>query len=147
MDQKVASQYVVYQDSLVLKTRGNGQITDITDKLQGLVRKSGIQKGVLHIFCPGSTGAITTLEYERGLIEDMRNFLQKWAPREYSYQHNLSHGDGNGHSHVQASLIGPSLSVPVKDGHLNTGTWQQVVFIDCDNRSRSRELTVTIMGV
>lgn len=147
MPLKTAPNLRVFQDHFPLKTEGKGAICDITEGVREIVKKSGVADGIVQLFCPGSTGAMTTMEYEPGLIQDAQAFLEQWASPDYPYQHNLSHGDGNGHSHIQALLLGPSLSVPVQDGELVLGTWQQIVFIDCDNRPRNRKLFVTAMGV
>ncbi|MHC1569644.1 MAG: secondary thiamine-phosphate synthase enzyme YjbQ, partial [Candidatus Syntropharchaeales archaeon] len=98
------------------------------------------------VFAPGATGAVTTIEYESGLIADFKGMLERIAPQDIEYMHNLRWGDGNGHSHVRASLLGPGLTVPFIDGRLQLGTWQQIVFIDLDNRQRDRKLIVQIVG-
>jgi secondary thiamine-phosphate synthase enzyme len=107
---------------------------------------TGLKDGSVLIFMTGSTGALTTLEYEPGLVKDLSAALERLAPRELEYAHNLRWGDGNGHSHIRASMLGPGLTVPFADGRLLLGTWQQIIFIDMDNRSRTRKLIVQITG-
>ena len=128
------------------ETQGNSDIIDITADISHVVIESGIRSGVAVIFVPGATGAITTIEYEPGLINDMMDALERLAPESIEYAHNLKWGDGNGHSHIRASFIGPSLTVPFSEGRLALGTWQQIVFLDMDNRPRGRKLVVQIMG-
>jgi len=132
--------------SINLNTQGNIDIVDITHFVLEKVRQAKILDGIVTIFVPGATGAITTLEYEPGLKADFKKFLQQLIPKENIYQHNVSHLDGNAHSHLGASLLGPSLTVPLANGNLILGTWQQIVFIDFDNRPRKRNLIVKIMG-
>jgi secondary thiamine-phosphate synthase enzyme len=137
---------VVHSDSISVKTRGNTDIRDITAEVEAIVQRSGCREGTATVFVPGATGALTTVEFEDGLVEDLRRAFERIAPEGIEYRHNLRWNDGNGHSHVRASLVGPSLTAPVADGHLVLGTWQQIVFIDFDVRARSRRLHVTIMG-
>jgi len=129
-----------------LKTKGNCHILDITGQVTQEVAGSGLKDGTVTVFVTGSTGGVTTVEYESGLISDLRDLFDRLAPSNISYQHNLRWGDGNGHAHVRASLVGPSLTVPFVDQKLTLGTWQQIVFIDFDNRPRSRELVLQLMG-
>ena len=131
---------------LKLTTQGNGEMVDITPEVAEGVRGTGIQDGTVTVFCPGSTGAITTIEYEPGLKKDFPQAMERFAPREMTYQHDETWHDGNGHSHVRASTIGPSLTVPVAAGGLVLGTWQQIVFVDFDNRGRDRRIILTVMG-
>jgi secondary thiamine-phosphate synthase enzyme len=119
---------------------------DITAELEALVRESGIRTGVLTVELVGSTGAITTIEYESGALKDLRRALEALAPVEGDYAHNARWGDGNGFSHVRSALLKTSLSVPVLDGELSLGTWQQVVAINLDNRERTRELVAVLIG-
>jgi secondary thiamine-phosphate synthase enzyme len=119
---------------------------DITGELETLVRESGIRSGVLTVELVGSTGAITTIEYESGALEDLGRALEALAPVESDYAHNARWGDGNGFSHVRSALLKTSLSVPVVDGQLSLGTWQQVVAINLDNRERKRELVAVLVG-
>lgn len=122
------------------------EIIDITGKVEDVVRKSGIENGIANIFIPGSTGAITTIEYEPGLLHDLPAALERIAPSDAYYKHEERWHDGNGRSHVKASIIGASLSVPFQDGKLILGTWQQIVFIECDIRPRRRRLIISVMG-
>jgi len=129
-----------------LNTKGDTDIIDITDKVKDIVSNSKIKDGIITIFVPGSTGGLTTVEYEPGLINDLKTYFEKIAPKSGTYQHNLRWHDGNGYAHVRASLLGPDLTVPFVNNQLMLGTWQQIVFIDFDNRPRSRELIVQILG-
>ena len=129
-----------------LKTKGNCHIIDVTRQVAQEVVDSGLKDGTVTVFVTGSTGGVTTVEYESGLISDLRDLFDRLAPSNISYQHNLRWGDGNGHAHVRASLLGASLTVPFVDQKLTLGTWQQIVFIDFDNRPRSRELVLQLMG-
>jgi len=129
-----------------LNTKGEMDIIDITHDVQEIVEESGIENGIALIFCPGSTGAITTIEYEDGLLYDLPNALEKIAPKNAYYRHEEKWHDGNGHSHVRASIIGPSLTVPIENRRLILGTWQQIVFVECDVRARRRKIIVHIVG-
>ncbi|MBU4240269.1 MAG: secondary thiamine-phosphate synthase enzyme YjbQ [Actinobacteria bacterium] len=129
-----------------LKTNGNGEIIDITSSVSRAVRDSGVTSGVVTVFVPGSTAGVTTIEFEPGLVEDMDEMFDRLIPRDREYHHNLRWHDGNGHSHVRASLLGPSLTVPFEGGKLKIGIWQQVVLVDFDNKSRDRELVCQVMG-
>jgi len=133
-------------DKIPLDTQGEGDIRDITQQVQKIVQGSGIKNGLVCIFNSGSTGAVTTLEYEPGLLVDVPNALERLAPKDATYQHELRWHDGNGHSHVRASIIGPSLTVPLENGTLLLGTWQQIVFVELDVPHRSRNLVVQIVG-
>ena len=137
---------MVLSDTFSLSTKGFCDIQDITSPVAGTVGKSKIKNGMVTVFCPGSTGAITTIEYESGVLEDLKKAIERMAPAEIPYAHDQRWGDGNGFSHVRAALIGPSLTVPVIQGSLSLGTWQQIVFIDFDNRSRRRKIVVQVMG-
>ncbi len=136
----VATSYIEFA------TRGDSDIIDITANVSGAVSESGLTDGVVTVFAPGATGAVTTIEYESGLVSDFKRMLERIAPQDIEYAHNLRWGDGNGHSHVRASLIGPGLSVPLIGGKMPLGTWQQIIFIDLDNRPRERKLIVQIVG-
>ena len=136
----------VVTEHISVSTRGNVDILDITDDVSRLLRKSNFKSGIVTVFVHGSTAALTTIEYEPGLIEDMKRMLEQVVPQGIEYKHNLRWGDGNGHSHIRASLLGPSITVPFQDSGLMLGTWQQIVFIDLDNRPRSRDIIVQIMG-
>ena len=136
----------VVSERISLKTRGEVDMVDITAKVADAVENERIENGIATIFVPGSTAAVTTIEYEPGLLTDFPSMLEKMAPRNAVYEHEKRWHDGNGHSHVRASLIGPSLTVPIKDGKLTLGTWQQLTLVELDTRSRSRELIVQIIG-
>ncbi|VUT26151.1 MAG: hypothetical protein MOIL_01409 [Candidatus Methanolliviera sp. GoM_oil] len=128
------------------KTRGETDIIDITGEVTNAIKASEIRNGIVTIFVPGATGAVTTIEYEPGLLKDLPAMLERIAPKEIEYEHEKRWHDGNGHSHVRASLLGPSITIPFEDGRLTLGTWQQIVFIELDNKSRSREVVLQIMG-
>jgi secondary thiamine-phosphate synthase enzyme len=121
-------------------------LEDITGDLKAAVQESGIKDGVLHATAIGSTVSLTTIEHEPGVIEDLKRAIIRLAPPGLGYEHERAWHDGNGHSHVQAALLGPSLSVPIRDGNLTVGTWQQAVIINHDNRARQRRVEVTIIG-
>jgi secondary thiamine-phosphate synthase enzyme len=137
---------MVITQELDVRTRGHCDIQDITPQVTGAVRNAGLQAGIVTIFCPGSTGGLTTIEYESGALADLQQVLDEIAPPDRDYRHHLRWGDDNGHSHVRAALIGPSLTVPFVEGRLTLGTWQQIVFLDFDTRPRSRRLVVQMMG-
>lgn len=132
--------------TIELATRGNGDTTDLTPQTARAVRDSGLRAGTATLFCPGSTGGLTTIEHEPGVVADLNRLFEEIAPRERDYRHHMAWGDDNGHSHVRAGLLGPSLVVPFVDGKLTLGTWQQIVFIDFDTHPRSRRLVVQMMG-
>jgi len=131
---------------LSIHTRGEGDILDITNAVAEAVVESRLKNGIVTVFVPGSTGALTTIEYEAGLLKDFPNMLERIAPKNSMYEHEKRWHDGNGHSHVRASLIGPSLTVPFTNGRLTLGTWQQIIFTELDVRHRSRNLILQIMG-
>jgi secondary thiamine-phosphate synthase enzyme len=137
---------MVVSHTLELDTHGDAQMLDITSEVASRVSQSGLRAGIVTIFCPGATGALTTIEYESGALADFRRLFDEIAAPEREYRHNLRWGDGNGHSHVRAALLGPSLTVPFIDGRLALGTWQQITFVDFDNRARTRRLIVQILG-
>ncbi len=137
---------MIKTDAIELQTRGHGDMLDITGEVAAAVRESGMTSGVVTVFCPGSTSALTTIEYESGALADLQRLFDEIVPPDRDYAHNLRWGDGNGHSHVRAALLGPSLAVPFVDGELQLGTWQQITYCDFDNRSRSRRVVVQIMG-
>ena len=123
-----------------------GEIKDITEEVQDALQSTSLQSGLVTVFVPGATGGVTTIEFEAGLIEDLEAALQRLAPEDIDYAHNLRWQDGNGHSHIRAALIGPSLSIPFSQRQLMLGTWQQIVFLELDARPRQRRLIVQIMG-
>ncbi len=131
---------------LSIHTSGEGEIVDITADVANALVETGLKNGIITVFVPGSTGALTTIEYESGLLQDLPNLLERIAPKNVVYEHERRWHDGNGHSHVRASLIGPSLTVPFTNGRLTMGTWQQIVFIELDVRSRVRNLILQIIG-
>ena len=136
----------VVTEHIPVKSRGETDIIDLTDDVDKAVRKSGLTSGIATIFVPGATAALTTIEYEPGLLHDLPAALERIVPRNMSYEHERRWHDGNGHSHVRASLLGPSLTVPFHDGQLVLGTWQQIVFIELDTHARTRDLVVQILG-
>lgn len=136
----------VYQAELNLKQTYEGDIIDITSEINQIVSKSDINNGIVSIFNAGSTGAIITLEYEPGLLKDIPDFLEKIIPKNMNYFHEQTWHDGNGHSHVRASLLGPSLTVPVNNNIVFHGTWQQIAFIELDVKPRKRKLMITVIG-
>ncbi len=137
---------MVITKSIKLKSKGDTDIIDITGSVSGCVENSKVKNGIVIVFVPGSTAGLTTIEYEPGLIKDIQESLEVIAPRRGEYHHNLRWHDGNGFSHVRAAMLGPSLTVPFSNKKLQLGTWQQIVFIDFDNRSRLRELILQIIG-
>jgi secondary thiamine-phosphate synthase enzyme len=137
----------MFQKIFELLTHGEGEIVNITPDVKKIVDESGVLSGLANIFVNGSTAAVTTIEYEEGVLEDFRRALSVLAPDTMSYAHNTRWGDGNGRSHVKASCIGPSLTVPVAEGVLMCGTWQQVVLVELDVRKdRKRTVVVTVDG-
>jgi secondary thiamine-phosphate synthase enzyme len=132
--------------TLSLGTRGHGDMHDITDGVRDFVASTGLREGLVTVFVPGSTAAITTTEFEPGLRKDLPAALERIAPSDLPYAHDATWHDGNGHSHVRASLMGPGLTVPFAGGELLLGTWQNIVLIDFDNRPRNREVVVQVLG-
>lgn len=137
---------VVSHFTLEFSTRGFCDFKDVTPDVKQCLKESGVTDGLMTVMVTGSTGAITTIEYESGALKDLQDALERLAPTDMEYAHNLRWRDGNGFSHVRAALMKPSLSIPVKDGKPCLGTWQQVVLIDFDNRPRQRTLVVQIIG-
>ena len=137
---------MIVNRNIRLDTRGNGQILDITDEVEQEVRDSDLRNGIVTLFTPSSTSALTTIEYESGAVHDLQQLFDRIVPPDIDYRHNLRWGDGNGHSHVRHALLGASLTIPFVDGRMTLGTWQQIVFVDFDVRARSRSLVVQIMG-
>lgn len=132
--------------SIELRTHGNGQVLDITREVAQTIQSSGLTSGIVTIFCPSATSGVTTIEFEDGAVQDFQRLWNEIAAPERDYLHNLRWGDGNGHSHVRAALLGPSLTVPFTNNKMTLGTWQQIVYVDFDNRTRRRSLVVQIMG-
>ena len=136
----------ILNEKIKLNTRGNPELNNITEELVGLLSKSKLEKGSMTVFVIGSTAAITTFEYEPGLIKDMQDFYNKIIPQAKHYQHDETWGDANGFSHLRAALQGPSLTIPFENGKLLLGTWQQVVLAEFDNRPRQRQIIIQIIG-
>ncbi len=132
--------------TIQLSTRGHADMVDITSHVASAIAESGIQDGTVTVFCPSSTSGLTTIEFESGALSDLRRLYDELIDPNRHYEHNARWGDGNGHSHVRSALVGPSLTVPVVDRRLTLGTWQQIVYIDFDNRPRQRRLVVQILG-
>ena len=132
--------------SISLNTRGESDIHDITDQVARHVAQSGLKDGTVTIFCPSSTSALTTIEYESGALSDLRRLFDEIIPQNREYAHNARWHDGNGHSHVRAALLGPSLTIPFVNGQLTLGTWQQIIYVDFDNKPRRRELVLQVLG-
>jgi secondary thiamine-phosphate synthase enzyme len=137
---------MTYQQQILLSTNGHGDMHDLTEKVAAIVNSSGIKTGLMHVFNVGSTAALGTIEFEPGLQRDLPAILDKLIPPSRNYGHEQTWHDGNGHSHLQATLLGPSLTVPVAEGKLVLGTWQQVFHLECDVRGRQRTLVVTVVG-
>ena len=137
---------MVKTTTISFHTRGNADIHDITDMVAGAIRQSGLHSGIVTIFCPSSTTGLTTIEYESGALADLRRAFDEIVPPDREYAHNARWGDGNGHSHVRAALLGASLTIPFVNGQMALGTWQQIIHVDFDNRSRQRDLVVQIIG-
>ena len=136
----------VISDSLSFSTGGFSDMKDLTGDVSKKLAENKLQNGIVNLFVPGSTGGLTTIEYESGLVQDFSELMAKIIPSNVTYHHDARWGDGNGFSHVRSSLLGPSLTVPFSDGTLNLGTWQQIVFLDFDNRSRSRTILLQFIG-
>jgi secondary thiamine-phosphate synthase enzyme len=136
----------VIAKDITLQSRGNCDIIDITSQVAKNVEKSGVNSGIVTLFIVGSTAGITTIEYEPNLVSDFKNMWDRVIPQNITYEHNRTWGDGNGHSHVRASTLGASLIIPFVNKRLTLGTWQQIVFVDFDNRPRSRKLAIQILG-
>ena len=132
--------------TLQLNTSGNADIQDITEAVVDTIRNSELENGIVTIFCPSATSALTTIEFESGCLSDLRRLFDEIVDPQRNYAHNARWGDGNGHSHVRAALLGPSLTVPFVQKRLTLGTWQQIIYVDFDNRARRRELVVQLMG-
>jgi secondary thiamine-phosphate synthase enzyme len=131
---------------MTLQSRGNCDIIDVTSEVANHVEKSGIDNGIVTLFVVGSTAGITTIEHEPNLLSDFNDMWDRVIPQNIPYQHNKTWGDGNGHSHVRASTLGASLTVPFVNKRLTLGTWQQIIFVDFDNRPRSRKIAIQILG-
>ena len=137
---------MIFSETISLSTKGFSDIIDITDRVDTVIGRSRIENGLVTVFCSGSTGAVTTIEYESGVLRDLQKAIEKIAPSNIPYEHDKRWGDGNGFSHVRAALMKPSLTVPIVKGRLALGTWQQIVFIDFDNRKRERDIIIQVLG-
>ncbi|MBN1831818.1 MAG: YjbQ family protein [Deltaproteobacteria bacterium] len=129
-----------------VRTTSNTDIIDMTPQVEKEIQRSAIRNGHATLFVPGSTAALTTIEYERGVINDLRKAIERIAPKDLYYEHDERWGDGNGYAHVRAALLGPSLHIPIIDGRLSLGTWQQIVLLDFDNRPRKRRIVMQLVG-
>ena len=133
-----------FNAELHLSTKGDADVVDLTSEIVGVVRQSGVTEGSVAVFVPGSTAAVTTMEYERGGIHDLKAAMDRLIPAEGDYEHNRLNRDTNSHAHIRAAIVGPSETVPIKDGNLRLGIWQQIVLIDFDDRPRERTVVVTV---
>ncbi len=133
--------------SLEVKTTSGTDVLDLTPAVQEKVRESGVEKGLAHLFISGSTAALTTIEYESGVVNDLKAAIERLIPQDLVYEHDRRWGDGNGYAHVRAALFKPSLSIPIEDGALKLGTWQQIVLLDFDNRPRQRQIRGQVLGI
>lgn len=137
---------MVFNNNFSVKTKGYNDIVNITDSVMNVLKSSPINNGNVLVFCPGSTCGITTTEFEPGAVKDLKTFFEKLIPENNEYEHNLTWGDGNGFSHLRASLMKSFYSFPVIEGKSILGTWQQIILVDFDNKSRSRNIVVQIVG-
>ena len=137
---------IVRTGSISLSTHGDADVHDITDAIANVVSQCGLKAGTVTIFCPSSTSALTTIEYESGAVSDLKRLFDEIIPQNREYAHNARWHDGNGHSHTRAALLGPSLTIPFIKGQLTLGTWQQVIYVDFDNKPRRRELVLQMIG-
>jgi secondary thiamine-phosphate synthase enzyme len=137
---------MAFQTEIVLHTRSAGDMHDLTDEVTRAVAQSGIKVGIVNVFNVGSTAAVGAIEFEPGLKKDLPALLQRLIPPSTSYGHEQTWHDGNGHSHLQATLLGPSLTVPIRNGRLVLGTWQQIFHLECDVRPRQRSILITVLG-
>ena len=137
---------MTYSGRINISTKGDNEIVDITGEIRSILSESGVTEGSVLIFVPGATGAVTTIEYEPGLVKDLPSLMESLVPEGVNYSHNETWGDGNGHSHLRASLVGPSLTIPVIEAEPVLGTWQQIVFLEFDNKPHNRKLVVQVSG-
>lgn len=136
----------VITTTLSVHTKGHTDILDLTPRVEEALKQSGVREGTVTVFVSGSTAGLTTIEYESGVLEDLKQAIARMAPEGIPYAHDQRWGDGNGYAHVRAALLGPSLAIPVARGELALGTWQQIVLLDFDNRARKREILLQILG-
>ena len=139
--------YTIEYRTVSCTTTGKTDVIDITPEVDDVVRSSGVKDGNLLLFISGSTAALTTIEYESGVVNDLKRAIERIAPHTIEYEHDRRWGDGNGYSHVRAALMGASLHVPIKNSRMLLGTWQQIVLLDFDNRPRKREVQIQVMGI
>lgn len=137
---------MVHSDTISLTTNGFTDILDITDKVTAIASASGITNGLVTVFCSGSTATITTIEFESGVVSDLKQAIEKIVPQNIFYDHDRRWGDGNGFSHVRAAIMKPSIGIPLVNGKMALGIWQQIVFIDFDNKGRDRNILVQVIG-
>ncbi len=137
---------IIHNTTIEMRTEGFSDCRDITPEVKAAVHESGVRSGLVTVMVPGSTAAVTTIEFESGAVSDLKQALERLAPMSIEYAHNLRWGDGNGFSHVRAALMRPSLSVPIVDGKLCLGTWQQLILLDFDNRPRQRSVVIQVIG-
>ena len=136
----------IHSGQLRFSTEGDGDVIDLTDGVLEVVRSSGVDDGAVSVFVPGSTAAVTTMEYERGGVHDLRATLDRLVPPGGDYEHNRLNADTNSHAHIRAAIVGPSETLPLRGGRLATGTWQQVVLVDFDDRPRERTVVVQVIS-
>ena len=136
----------IKKDTIEVETKAGTDVINLTQKVSKIVENMNIKEGQVLLFISGSTAAITTIEFESGVLNDLKQAIERLVPENIHYEHNLRWGDGNGYSHVRASLLGPSLTVPLNNGKMILGTWQQIVLIDFDNRPRNRKILIQITG-
>lgn len=136
----------IWSSSFSFKTEKEGDLILLDNLISEIIKNSGLETGIVTLFVPGSTGALTTIEYEKGLKKDFPSILENIIPKNFNYMHNRINFDDNGHSHVRASIIGPSLTIPFRNKELLLGTWQQIVFVELDTRNRSRKIEVMIIA-
>ena len=137
---------MVNTGSIQLSTSGDADVKDITAQIKQVVDECEIRNGTVTVFCPSATSALTTIEYESGCVSDLQRLFEEIIPQHNDYAHNAKWHDGNGHSHIRAALLGPSITIPIVESNLTLGTWQQVIYVDFDVRARKRELVVQIIG-
>ena len=136
----------VHNAELRFSTEGDGDVVDLTDGVHSVLAQAGVRDGMVSVFVPGSTAAVTTMEYEPGGVHDLKATLDRLIPREGDYEHNRLNHDSNSHAHIRAAVVGPSETMPVRDGRLATGTWQQLVLVDFDDRPRERTVVVQVLS-
>jgi secondary thiamine-phosphate synthase enzyme len=136
----------VHTGHLRFSTEGDGDVIDLTEGVQSVLESAGVENGIVSLFVPGSTAAVTAMEYEPGGVHDLRATLDRLVPAQGDYEHNRLNHDTNSHAHIRAAIVGPSETVPVRDGRLELGTWQQLVLVDFDDRPRQRSVVVQVIG-